>query len=327
MALQPAEALPLRSDTLSRFGTACTRSAATAASVRDSDYHESLALRNIYIERVEPPSELMRRAREIMAHRGAGPQADDATAQVLVRIARTLRCENEDTIIGSLSPIIHVPDERLAMSSNRLWSDSVPIALVPGMLNIPLRLPNPKPDRAFGYSPLVFTNNQRGTINLLVDDEFGKSYAMPDKILRFPFLSIEFKSQANGGTHSIATNQAAGAGAIALYGHLELMRRSSRAQNLDMNEPQFFSATIDHELVRINAHWLRGGPSEGRPYDFHAETVERYFLTEKEGVRAAMRAIQNILDYSLGERLKNICEALDAYREIFIAARDAVVFE
>lgn len=327
MALKPAEALPLRSDTLSGFGTACTKSAATAANVKDSDYHRSLALRNIYIERIDPPSELMRRAREIMADQRAGPQTDDATAQGLVRKARELQSANEDFVTRGLSPIVHEPDERLTMSANQLWSDSVPIRLKPGILTNPLRLPTPKPDRAFGYSQLVFTDNQLATIDLLVDNKFGKSYAMPDKNIRFPFLNIEFKSQANGGTHYIATNQVAGAGAIALYGHLELMRRSSRARKVDMNEPQFFSVTIDHELVRINAHWLSGDPSEDRPYNFHVETVERYLLNEEGRVRAAMRAIHNILDYSLEERLNNICEALDEYREIFIAARDAVVFE
>lgn len=327
ITLKPARAVPLRSDTLSRVGTTCGGSAATAASVHDSYYHESLAQRNIFIERIDLPMELMLRAMGIMANRGACPQVDNATVQKLVRAARTLRSANEGAIRSALSAIIHVPDGRLSMSENQPWSNSVPIALMPGMLTIPPRLPSPKPDRAFGYSRLAFTDKQIDTISLLVDDKFGKSYAMPDNDLRFPFLSIEFKSQATGGTHYTATNQVAGAGSIALYGYLELMQRSSRVQKLDINEPQFFSATIDHELMRINAHWLGGGPSEGRPYSFHVETVERYFLNEKEGVRAAMWAIQNILDYSLGGRLQGICEALDEYREIFIAARNAVAFQ
>lgn len=91
-----------------------------------------------------------------------------------------------------------------------------------------------------------------------------------------------------------------------------------------MNEPQFFSASIDHELVRINAHWLGGGPSEGRPYSFHVEAVAKYLLNNEQGLRATMGAIQNILDYSLDRRLKGICRALDEYREDFVLARDAV---
>ncbi|OBT61871.1 hypothetical protein VE03_08737 [Pseudogymnoascus sp. 23342-1-I1] len=323
MSPKSARALPFGSDTLST----CATSAGTSANVRDSNYHESLALRNIFIEGIDPPSELMKRARKIMTHRGAGSQADDATVQELVRVFQGLRNENEDILIGALSAIIQVPDERLKMSGNQHWSNSVPIALAPGTINIPPRLPKPKPDRAFGYSRSAFTGKQRGTIGLLVDDESGKSYAMPDNKLRFPFLSIEFKSQANGGTHYTATNQVAGAGSIALYGHLELMKRSSRVQKLDINEPQFFSATMDHELVRINVHWLRIDPSEGDAYNFHVVTVERYWLNEEEGVRAAMQAIQNILNHSLGSRLKGIRKSLNKYREDYMAAKDAEVIE
>jgi hypothetical protein len=211
------------------------------------------------------------------------------------------------------------------MSANQLWSNSVSIPLRPGILTNPLRLPNPKPDRAFGYSRYAFTDHQLGTIDLLID-KLGKSYAIPDKNIRFPFLTIEFKSQAKGGTHYTATNQVAGAGAIAIYGYIELLKRTSQAHRLDidMNEPQFFSASIDHELVRINAHWLRGNPSEGRPYSYHVEAVAKYLLNNGEGLRATILAIQNILHYSLGRRLKSICEALDEYREVFVATRDIV---
>lgn len=151
-------------------------------------------------------------------------------------------------------------------------------------------------------------------IDFLVDDDFGGSYAMPDDSLLFPFLSVEFKSQAKGGTHYIASKQVANAGAIALHGYLELMQRSSQAQKLDTNEPLFFSATIDNQQMRVNVHWLGGGgPSKDSGYSFNVELVACYFLNKKEEAMAAMRAIRNILDYSLDRRLKGICDALDEY--------------
>jgi hypothetical protein len=209
------------------------------------------------------------------------------------------------------------------MSVGLLWSRSVPIPLSSDMFIGKHCLPKPKPDYAFGYSELAFTVNQLRTIGLLVDDTLERNYAMPHNNLRFPFLSIEFKSQAMKGTHYVAANQVAGAGAIALNGYLELMRRISRVEELDTNQPQFFSASIDHELMRIYVHWLRGGPHEDVPYSFHVETVARYWLDSAEELRGALRAIQNIIDYSLDTRLKGICEALDAYQEVFLAAREA----
>ena len=330
MAPKPAGAVPLRGDdSLSRTGTAYSRSIATAVSVHNSNYERSLALRDIYIECIDPPVELMRRAMEIISRPRASSEVDDATAEELIRKARELRKENEDTIISGLGTriipaISRVPDVRLALSMNQLWSNNVPVPLVPTIGPNPLRLPYPKPNRAFGYSGSAFTGNQQSMIDFLVDDKLGKSYAMPDGKLMFPFLNIEFKSQAMGGTHYIASNQVANAGAIALYGHLELLQRNSQAQKLDTTEPQFFSASIDHKQMQINAHWLGDGLSENSSYSFHVEIVETYLLNKKEGVRAAMSAIQNILDYSLDTRLEGICEALDEYQEIFTAARDAV---
>jgi hypothetical protein len=315
---------PSRDDVLDRSGITSSRTLATVASVHDSDYEQKLALRNIYIDCGDPPAELIQRARGIITHPQPAPELDSAIAHGLVQTVRKLRSENEATIIGELAVLTHGADRLLEMSASRLWSNSVAVPLRPGTLISPLGLPNPKPDRAFGYSQSAFTDHQLGAIDLLVD-EFGKSYAMPDENLRFPFLSVEFKSQANGGTHYTATNQVAGAGAIALHGYMELMRRSCRVHTPDINEPLFFSATIDHELARINAHWLKGGPSEDRPYSFHVEAVAKYLLDNEEGLRATKQAIQNILCYSLDRRLKGICEAIDEYREIFVAARDAAI--
>lgn len=95
---------------------------------------------------------------------------------------------------------------------------------------------------------------------------------MLDKKLRFPFLDIDFKSQAKGGTHYIATNQVAGAGAVSLNRSLELIKRSFGVEKLNYSEPQFFSVTMGHELARINVHWL-SALAEGGRHSFHVEEL------------------------------------------------------
>ena len=67
----------------------------------------------------------------------------------------------------------------------------------------------------------------------------GQRY-VPDQKVRFPFLQIEFKSQAKIGTHYIETNQAAGTGAIALSGNMDLHEgdRSSYQANISMISPE-----------------------------------------------------------------------------------------
>ena len=48
--------------------------------------------------------------------------------------------------------------------------------------------------------------------------------------------------------------KAAGAGAIALNGNIELMQRSFGMGKFDYDEPQYFSVTMDHQLACVNVH-------------------------------------------------------------------------
>ncbi|RMZ75995.1 hypothetical protein DV738_g5151, partial [Chaetothyriales sp. CBS 135597] len=320
MSRKPGTILPSPRDSLEE-GTISTsrRSEKTAASVHDTDYRQSLRCRNIFIERENPPPELMRKAVRIISRSRTSPEIDDSTIEEVKQTSRRLQDEAEDKIIKQLVPDIipsmkRIPDQRLEMNADQPWFNSVPIPLDASILTNPLPLPRPKPDLAFGYSETAFTRNQLGIIDLLIDDQFGRSYAIPDQKIRFPFLSIEFKSQAKNGTHYIATNQAAGAGAIALNGNLELMKRSLRMGNYEYEEPRFFSITMDHELARVNVHWVKA-PAIGEQHSFHVEGLSQHLLRDGNGIRAVSRAIKNILDHCADARLRPLCEALDAYRE------------
>jgi hypothetical protein len=296
-----------------------------AVDVNDSDYRESLSNYNIYIECEEPPIKLMQRATEVIDRPRESAKMEDRVAQEVIWRIKMLQTADEDAFNKELAPdivptIIQVPQQRLARLSRQLWFRAVAIPLLPDLLNAPslLLLPRPKPDYVFGFSKLAFTTRQIGSIMHLVD-ESSHSYAMPDHNTRFPFLTIEFKSQAKKGTHFVATNQTAGAGAIALNGQLELMRRAYSVTALDTNAPRFFSLTIDQAYAQINVHWVGGGPAQGEPYSFHVKMVARHFLDSVERVRAVAHAVGNILDYGIDTLLPSVCEALDAYETAIIA--------
>lgn len=310
--------------------TASTRSSAmVAVDINDSKYRVYLGYRNIYIERAEPPIELMQRAREVIRLPREYPKMNDAAAQELIRIIKRLQTADEDAfnkgLVSNIVPdISQVFEDRLERGSNQLWHCGVAIPVLSNLLNAPsiLLLPRPKPDFVFGYSRLAFSTCQTSSILHLVDGEFGHSYAIPDDNVCFPFLTIELKSQAKKGTHFAATNQAAGAGAIALNGQLELLRRSCGATGLDATEPRFFSVTIDQAYAQINVHWVGGGPVQGEPYSFHVKTIARHFLDNLEGVRAVSHALENILDYSIDVLLPSICGELDAYEAVMVTAKE-----
>lgn len=326
MPRKAATILPSPDNSSERTTSASRKSEKSTANVHDTDYRQSLRYRNIYIERENPPPELMRRAQRIISRSRTSPELDDGTIDELKRTSRRLQDDAEDKIIKQLVPDIipamkRVPDERLEMNADQPWFNSVPVPLDPDVLTTPLPLPKPKPDLTFGYSQAAFTHKQLTTIDLLVDDQFGRSYAVPDQKIRFPFLQIEFKSQAKNGTHYIATNQAAGAGAIALRGHIDLLQRSAGLKYLDYEEPQYFSISMDHELARINVHWLRA-PAEGAQHSFHVEGLSQHLLRDERGIKAVSRAIKNILDHGTDARLRALCGALDAYRDTVVRDKE-----
>ena len=296
----------------------------SVASVTDTNYRQLLLRRNIYIEEQDPPEELMRRAQEIVSRKRSSPEPNDHSIRELKQIIRKVQNKGEDELVRQVAPIVipgfnSLPNEKLARSANQLWSNSVPVPLDPTVLVKSLPLPRPKPDLSFGNSTIAFNKNQLATIDLLVHDQFGSSYAVPDQALQFPFLIIEFKSQAKNGTLHVATNQAAGAGAIVMNSHLELMSRSVGLDNFDFDNPQFFSVTMDHKTACVNVHWIHNQSSTtDKQYSFHLEELSEHLLKDPNGVRALRCAIKNILDYGSKERLQHLHDALDKYREAFL---------
>ena len=302
----------------------------SAVSVHDADFRDSLRYRNIYINRDDPPVELMRQAKRIITRPRTPPEMDDATAQELRATARRCATKGEEDIIQNLVPNIIPainmgPYLRLSRIASQVWYDAVPLPLKPSVFTNPLPLPKPKPDIAFGYSESAFTDDRLGMIDLLTDQS-ERSYAKPNKNLRLPFFDVEFKSQANGGTFFVAANQGANAGSIALRGNLELIRRGLSVDEFDYNEPQFFSLIMDHESAQINVHWLGIGAHDGQ-FSFHVENLSKYDFNDLDDLRAAQRAVKNILDYGVDERLQTLCEALDAYRQKGVVEREMAIFE
>jgi elongation factor P hydroxylase len=80
---------------------------------------------------------------------------------------------------------------------------------------------------------------------------------------------------------------------------------------------------MDHELARINVHWLNA-LTEGEQYSFHVEKLSKHLLDDANSLRAAIRTIKNIFNYGADTRLRTFCKALDAYRETVILKKEAV---
>lgn len=309
--------------------TTSERSVKSTASVRDTDYRRSLGYCNIYIEEEDPPSELMRRVRNIISRPRQSPEIDHDTVACIRKSIRKNKDKGEEVVkfqiaVSVIPGFNTIPDERLEQSPGQLWHDSVPIPNDPDTCFGPalLPLPKPKPDLAFGYSKHAFSLTELRTIELLVQSPHGKSFASPDGVLLFPFLIFEFKSQAKEGSLYTGTNQAAGAGAIAMNGILELWSRSFGLDSFDFNEPRVFSVTMDQNFVSLNVHWI-GTKSDTNQFSYNLEEVSMYILKYGDGIQHLKDAIKNICDHFANEPLKAIKTGLAEYREKLVARRDA----
>lgn len=107
-----------------------------------------------------------------------------------------------------------------------------------------------------------------------------------------------------------------------MNGTIDLMQRSFGMGNFDYDEPQFFSVTMDHQLACVNVHWIKA-PVDGESHSFHIEGLSQHLLKDARGLRALTRAIKNILDHGADPRLRRLCPALDAYREMVVSSRKA----
>ncbi|KAA6412052.1 MAG: hypothetical protein FRX48_04202 [Lasallia pustulata] len=83
---------------------------------------------------------------------------------------------------------------------------------------------------------------------------------------------------------------------------------------------------MDHGFARINVHWLGIDADDGQ-FTFHLEDLSTYKLNDLDDLRAVQRAVKNILDYGVDERLQTLCKALNAYGQKVTVERKMAIFE
>ena len=307
--------------------TATALSRKSTASVQDTDYRETLEQYNIYIEEEEPPPGLIQEAKNIIFRSRESPELDDEAVKQLKKIVRDLRNKGEEEVRNKLGANLipgykTLSNPKLDVVHGQLWNKAVAIPLNLNVLQKPLPLPKPKPDTTIGYAKAAFTRSQLETIKLLIQEPQGSNFISPHQDIRLPFVVVEYKSQGKDGSIRVATNQAAGAGAVVLNGFLELMSRGPGLDAFDYNKPLFFSVTMDQNNAYINVQWI-GKTSDTNQHTFNLDELTILPLRYGDSIRVLQRALKNIFDYGADECLRLILDALDEFRKSIIAQRNA----
>ncbi|KAF3933688.1 hypothetical protein ABW19_dt0201207 [Dactylella cylindrospora] len=267
------------------------------------------------IEESDSPQHLMIRAKDTLSFLRVSLEMDKFEVNAIKCITRNLQNNSMKTIsqrfISELVPTVFNPYRRtLYRNAGQLWSNAPSLVSDAALRIRPLLLPRSKPSVVFGFSASAFSRTQLMTMELLINGGTKQHCAFPDYQTRFPFLVREFKSQAEGGTLYMATNQAAGAGATMLNGYLELMRCIGDSPAL--GELIIFSLTMDNNTVRLNIHWMKT-IADGNSYQYHMKKVPQGFLRNLSHLQTIKRAVKNILAHGETTYFNKLRDALDKY--------------
>lgn len=164
---------------------------------------------------------------------------------------------------------------------------------------------NPKPDITYGFEPDAFDTQQQKAL-LTFEPELSGGIISP-------FFVIQWKGFA--GSMQTAKDQARRDGAAMVYSRRKAMERipltSASHSYLDLAS-MAFTCVINTEAAHLHIHWAE--EAEGKT-DWLMAVVKRYHLEEDDNIRDLRRALHNILDWGLSERLALVKSQVDLYQE------------
>ena len=163
-----------------------------------------------------------------------------------------------------------------------------------------------KPDTHFGYP-----TNQRSawssTQTNVITHPVARPYAQPARGNTFPFLMVEMKSEAAGGTIYVAENQAAGSGSHSVNALLWLLQEGGTYDSSSLTDTLAFTITMSHREARFYLHWYSKADRR-----YYMSFLESYSSVKARDIRAYNNTIKNISDHGLGARRTVISTALEA---------------
>lgn len=165
-------------------------------------------------------------------------------------------------------------------------------------------LATPKPDYHYGY-PTGQRSDWTRQQNAVVDHPFARPYTQPARGNRFPFLALELKSEATGGTLWHAENQAAGSGSHCVNALRWLLKQASPTQVIPVTDCVAFTCGITHRDVIFYVHYY----SEKDRY-FCMSYLQRFSTTDSVDIQRCHSVVKNILEYGIVTRQAKIKDAL-----------------
>ncbi|KAL9130259.1 MAG: hypothetical protein Q9217_001509 [Psora testacea] len=237
---------------------------------------------------------------QILKRRSSPPLPQERVLQT-VEIGEDL-AESAEGKVSSLmrTEMFPVNHPGIGEGGDTIWSiDALPYNTI---YQQPLSAP--KPDFHYGYAAGQRSGWTRQE-NAIADHAVARPYAQPARGNKFPFLALEIKSEATGGTLWHAGNQAAGSGTYCVNAMLWLLRQASPTQTRSITDSVAFTGAATHREILFHVHYY----SEADQL-FYMSYFQRFSTTDPADVQGCHDLVKNILDYGLTTRQEKIKTAL-----------------
>ncbi|KAK0303016.1 hypothetical protein LTR82_017680 [Friedmanniomyces endolithicus] len=292
----------------SQRGAATSTTAQSSSSgVKDQHYRTFLTQNGIEIDLLGDgiPGEIKTVLdQKVFKERSSPPLSDEAVDEVQQFVVHNAGATEATVTDLTSTPMFPFKGRGVKQLKNSQWN-RVALPKNPECGN---ELVTPRPDVHHGYSmqkpDTPWTRAQITTI----EHPYARLYTQPGNGVSFPFLVVEVKGEAMGGTLFHAENQAAGSGAqaVAILRWL-LGQQPRRIQHESCADPIAFSISMSHREAVFHVHWW----SEDLRCYFMSH-LRNYHTTSPTDIRACNSAVKNIIDYALNDRISRIRLLLDA---------------
>ena len=188
------------------------------------------------------------------------------------------------------SAMFPVARSNLGHGGNSIW----PRAALPFDPDYGYGISTPKPDYHVGYAigkKSGFTAQEAHVL----DHTRAQNYTQPGTGSILPFITVEMKSEATGGTLFHAENQAAGSGTYSVRA-MEWLLDQAKAESTAVDSVSF-SIAATGRLVVLSIHWF--SPEEKI---YYMSYVKSFNTTDTEHVQACHNTVKNIVDWAVGDR-------------------------
>ena len=220
-------------------------------------------------------------------------------------------------ITSSMFPVHH---SGISLGGNSPW----PRTALPYDPDFGYPISTPKPDYHVGYEigkKSGFSAQQAHVIN----HPYARPYTQPGTGNCLPFLTLELKSEATGGTLYHAENQAAGSGTYSLRAMEWLLDQAKASQTTRQTDTVAFSIAGTGRMAVLSVHWYS---PEKKTY--YMSYVKGFLSSESEGVQNCHSTVKNIIEWGLGSRhtsLGNVLQQLFPLTEQWTDKRTSTAAE